>query len=233
MEVTHYPDSDDIWDCATCGYSGPGSDFITDKKEIVWGEEHTKICECVFDIAMVAMEMVDFKQGCIDSRDLFQSVIVWAKEFEDGYVDQGEYMSDIEEFARRKVAEYVKLLPDEPPERVNEKATEKKILLATAETLAMELVQDLGNGGQTDGGDRWSRYFAIAKGYGEKLDKKVTVALIEEKHDLPENDWGYGLHLINDVDGTDCQLFHTNHLSEDELAVLLYDILKKLERGEM
>jgi len=31
VEVTHYPGSNDIWDCTTCGYSGLGSDFITEK----------------------------------------------------------------------------------------------------------------------------------------------------------------------------------------------------------
>ena len=29
VEVTHFPDKDDIWDCKKCGYSSAGQDFIT------------------------------------------------------------------------------------------------------------------------------------------------------------------------------------------------------------
>ena len=27
LEVTHFPDDDDIWDCANCSYYGPGKTF--------------------------------------------------------------------------------------------------------------------------------------------------------------------------------------------------------------
>jgi len=27
LEVTHFPDDDDIWDCNNCGYSAPGKVF--------------------------------------------------------------------------------------------------------------------------------------------------------------------------------------------------------------
>lgn len=27
VEVTHFPDDDDIWDCETCGYSAAGAKF--------------------------------------------------------------------------------------------------------------------------------------------------------------------------------------------------------------
>ena len=27
VEVTHYPDEDDIWDCANCSYSATGGEF--------------------------------------------------------------------------------------------------------------------------------------------------------------------------------------------------------------
>ena len=29
LEVTHWPDQDDIWDCQTCGYSAAGREFVT------------------------------------------------------------------------------------------------------------------------------------------------------------------------------------------------------------
>lgn len=31
VEVTHYPDMNDIWDCKQCGFSAAGSEFITTK----------------------------------------------------------------------------------------------------------------------------------------------------------------------------------------------------------
>ncbi len=29
VEVTHFPDAEDIWDCKQCGHSAPGKEFIT------------------------------------------------------------------------------------------------------------------------------------------------------------------------------------------------------------
>lgn len=33
IEVTHYPDDTDIWDCAECGYSDRGSAFNSDNNK--------------------------------------------------------------------------------------------------------------------------------------------------------------------------------------------------------
>ena len=34
VEVTHFPDDEDVWDCANCGYSAAGSEFeITEDKK--------------------------------------------------------------------------------------------------------------------------------------------------------------------------------------------------------
>ena len=29
IEVTHYPDVEDMWDCKQCGHSAPGREFIS------------------------------------------------------------------------------------------------------------------------------------------------------------------------------------------------------------
>lgn len=33
VEVTHYPDENDFWDCANCGYSASGREFRIKEKE--------------------------------------------------------------------------------------------------------------------------------------------------------------------------------------------------------
>lgn len=107
---------------------------------------------------------------------------------------------------------------------------EKKIVLVYP-SVAMTLITDLGNGELTANGDRTSRYFDIAKGYGEKLGKTVKVALIEERAFLPEKEWGYALHLINDVDMTNCRLLRTAGLQYEEVETLMRAVLDALEKG--
>lgn len=109
---------------------------------------------------------------------------------------------------------------------------EKKIVLIYPSE-AVGLIADLGNGEPTSNGDRTSRYIDIAKGYGDKMGKTVKAALIEEKTLLSPEEWGYALHIINDVDMTNCRLLRTIGLSEYELIQLLRMALDALERGEM
>lgn len=109
---------------------------------------------------------------------------------------------------------------------------EKKIVLIYPSE-AVGLIADLGNGEPTNNGDRTSRYIDIAKGYGEKMGKTVKAALIEEKNFLRAEECGYALHIINDVDMTNCQLFRTIGLSGHELIQLLGTILDALEKGEL
>ena len=33
MEVTHFPDNEDLWTCTECGYENPGSDFEVESEE--------------------------------------------------------------------------------------------------------------------------------------------------------------------------------------------------------
>lgn len=110
-------------------------------------------------------------------------------------------------------------------------STEKKepYIILCYPTQAVGMIANLGCGLTTQNGDRSSQYFPIAKGYYH-LDKFVSVSLIENKSGLPESEWFYSLHLIDDVNDNPCELYHTKDLSEDSLMNLLKEILANLEQ---
>ena len=63
-----------------------------------------KLCECVYDISMVAQHLIEKHQIAVeDSRELFGSIFIWAKEFESTYSSEKEYMEEIEQFAEAKL----------------------------------------------------------------------------------------------------------------------------------
>ena len=72
--------------------------------------------EAVQDITAVAVYMCSKLVDGYDSRELFSECRCWAEEFEtmwNGYVEQGvedehDYMLEVEEFAEKKVADYLK-----------------------------------------------------------------------------------------------------------------------------
>lgn len=107
----------------------------------------------------------------------------------------------------------------------------KKIIEAYPGAMASRLIHELQNGPLTQNGDRTSGYFPVAKGTEGKLGKKVYVCLIEEKNSIPRCSWGYGLHVIDDVDGTDCSWFQTDSLKETALEEVLVDLFRILENG--
>lgn len=94
--------------------------------------------------------------------------------------------------------------------------------------LAQMLIADLGQGFATHNGDRTSEYCAIATSIDSENSGNVWVSLIEEKANLAPCEWGYGLHIINDIDNKDCELRHTNSLVETELSGLLAEMMKDL-----
>lgn len=134
-------------------------------------------------------------------------------------------------------AEYEAIKGRSTPEMINwcyvptdAKYSRKTILVTPA--FACEMIADLEKSGcVSQNGDRESRYFPIAMGRGEHKGERVTAALIEEANGIPKEKAGYSLHVINDVDGTDCMTFQTEHLDEGELSVLLTKILDKLGDG--
>ena len=110
---------------------------------------------------------------------------------------------------------------------------EKKTLLVTP-AFVHEMIADLSRVGLiTENGDRKSRYFPVAMGRKEKSDRRVEMALIEESSGIPQDEAGYAFHVINDVDGTDCQMFTTDHLDTSEPLALFDSILKKLVEGRL
>lgn len=109
------------------------------------------------------------------------------------------------------------------------KAAEEYIVLCYP-TQALGMIADLGNGPTTENGDRSSQYFTIAKGR-QHIDRTVSVALIENIHGLPEGEGYYTLHVVDDVSGEPCELYHTDDLGEDSLVSLLKEILDDLEKG--
>ena len=78
-------------------------------------EPNEFLMETVQDITAVAVQMVSKLQDGYDSRELFSECRRWAEEFEkmwDGYVKDGveddhDYMLEVEEFAEKKVNEYL------------------------------------------------------------------------------------------------------------------------------
>ena len=57
------------------------------------------------------------------------------------------------------------------------------------------------------------------------------MSLIENTHGLAADSGYYTLHMIDDVSGEQCELYHTDDLSEDSLVNLLKEILDTLEKG--
>ena len=53
---------------------------------------------------MVAQHLIEKHQIAVeDSRELFGSIFIWAKEFESTYSSEKEYMEEIEQFAEAKL----------------------------------------------------------------------------------------------------------------------------------
>lgn len=115
-------------------------------------------------------------------------------------------------------------------QNIGESAKGEGYIVLCYPTQALGMIVDLGNGPTTENGDRSSQYFTIAKGR-QYIDRTVSVALIENIHGLPEGEGYYTLHLVDDVSGDPCELYHTDDLSEESLVGLLGEILNDLERG--
>ena len=88
---------------------------------------------------------------------------------------------------------------------------------------ANSMITDLQYGGYThDGGDRMSQYFNFAT--VPHRSSFVKIALIEDKVGQVPRDYGYRLHVLNDIDGLDGYFLSTDHLDANELSQLLDDL---------
>lgn len=106
----------------------------------------------------------------------------------------------------------------------------KYIINVTAEGLAKDMIEDLNRGERTQNGDRVSTYFELAHAEGRDPgdNDSVTASLIEFVHDLDGDAPYYGLHIIDDVTGADCDLQYTEELTEAALVTLLKEIIADL-----
>lgn len=104
---------------------------------------------------------------------------------------------------------------------------EKYIISTTAEDLAKDMIEDLDRGERTQNGDRVSNYFELAHTEGRDTngDDSVTVSLIEFVNGLDGDTPYYGLHIIDDITGADCELRYTEELTEAALVTLLKEII--------
>lgn len=68
----------------------------------------TRISECVYDLTLVCAEFI--RGTDVDSRMVFDRIHDWAEEFESQYCEDDDYMTTIEEFGERKLAELKEVL---------------------------------------------------------------------------------------------------------------------------
>lgn len=106
IEVTHYPDREDVWDCKTCGYSGAGETFITTKDKA----DEICLCECVFGLSALAEQMLSAERVDVDAQNFFHHVLNWSREFVESFWEHDDYEDAIVEFGRQKIGEYIERL---------------------------------------------------------------------------------------------------------------------------
>lgn len=96
--------------------------------------------------------------------------------------------------------------------------------------LAEAMMADLGNGPTTVHGDRSSTYFLVAKAEKEQ-NGEITAALIENKAGLEPDEQFYGVHLIDDINMSDCRLVSTDSLEADGLVETLEGVYAGLKKS--
>lgn len=82
-----------------------GEDFADLQETLSYpiSRDMKRISECVFDLTLMFAEFI--RDTDLDSRAVFEMVHDLALEFENHYVDGDDYMTDIERFGERKLAE--------------------------------------------------------------------------------------------------------------------------------
>lgn len=97
----------------------------------------------------------------------------------------------------------------------------RPIMLANS-NIAVSLIEDLGNGEPTQLGERTSTYFMLAKSRETLSEPRYCrAALIEREH-------VYELHVINDIDMSNCCIYECDR-DDTHLRHLLAWLLKKIK----
>lgn len=150
---------------------------------------------------------------------------------EDDPEDRARYINYVMEWAKERAEDFERF--DSPMSYKEwlraEKGAKRMFVTSDSNTLASEMIADLGNGEPTERGDRTSRYFDMARDQKDK-ERTVKVALIEQIHGLDCDMRGYAIHVIDDVEMRNCEIFHTEHLDRFELVALLDRVYDDLQR---
>ena len=94
--------------------------------------------------------------------------------------------------------------------------------LHNTKRVASFLLADLGYACNSNG-DRISDYFSLVE-RTDGTNDYAAVCLTEEIKDLPPEDHGYMVHLVDDVTGADCAIYHTDEMTRESLVSLLNEI---------
>lgn len=79
------------------------------------------------------------------------------------------------------------------------------IKTANLPQLANKLLATLGHT-HTENGDACSPYFTLV--LDTRTQAAIAVSLIDERANLPRKEWGYALHVIDDISGAPCEICH-------------------------
>ena len=79
------------------------------------------------------------------------------------------------------------------------------IKTANLSKLAATLLATLGDT-YTANGDACSPYFDLV--LDTRTQAAIAVSLIDERANLPRREWGYAIHVIDDISGEPCEIYH-------------------------
>ena len=79
------------------------------------------------------------------------------------------------------------------------------IKTANLSKLAATLLSTLGDT-YTVNGDACSPYFDLV--LDTRTQAAIAVSLIDERANLPRKEWGYAMHVVDDINGEPCEIYH-------------------------
>lgn len=108
VEVTHFADNSDIWDCDVCGYSAPGSAFITHKA--CSGKSWNPVLNLIKNIKNDYVEMFG-EDNMWEHDELTSCINIWVnKMVENGFGIEYQKMLEpltIKQFGKRVLIKYM------------------------------------------------------------------------------------------------------------------------------
>lgn len=93
-------------DCYIGNHARIYGDDFADLQELLGppiSEATKRVGECVYDLTLICADLI--RETDIDSRMVFDAIYDWALEFEAVYSEDDDYMTSIEAFGERKLAE--------------------------------------------------------------------------------------------------------------------------------